>query len=106
MEYFIYQLRLVPFYRQETNWTEQTRQIVSTHFNYLKKNCDAGNVLLAGRTNLSIEDENNAGICIFKAESAGAARNFMDNDPAVKHGVMTARLFPFSLAMRNMRTEE
>jgi len=99
MEYFIYQLKLAPRYRKEANWTEQARQIISTHFNYLKENCDAGNVLLAGRTNLSIEDENNAGLCIFKVESADAARSFMDNDPAVKNGVMTAQLFPFSLAM-------
>ena len=106
MEYFIYQLKLAPFYRKELNWTEQTRQIISMHFNYLKKNCDAGKVLLAGRTNLSIEDDNNSGICIFKAESANVARNFMDNDPAVLNGVMTARLFPFSLALLNKQTEE
>lgn len=76
------------------------------HFNYLKKNCDEGNVLLAGRTSLGVEDENNSGICIFKAESADTARNFLDNDPAVINGVMTARLFPFSLAMLNMQTIE
>lgn len=101
MEYFIYQLQLVPRYRKEANWTEQTKQIISTHFNYLKKHCDEGKVLMAGRTNLSIEDDNNYGICIFKAESAEAGRDFMENDPAVVNGVMTARLFPFSLAMLN-----
>lgn len=106
MEYFIYQLKLVPFYRKESNWTDETKKIISTHFNYLKKNCDEGSVLLAGRTNLSIEEDNNTGICIFKAESADGARNFMDNDPAVLNGVMTARLFPFSLAMLNKQTEE
>lgn len=57
MEYFIYQLKLTPFYRKEANWTEQTRQIIAHHFNYLKKNCDEGQVLLAGRTNLGIDDD-------------------------------------------------
>jgi len=55
---------------------------------------------------LSIEDDNNSGICIFKSESADAARNFMDNDPAIINGIMTARFFPFSLAMLNKQTEE
>ncbi len=106
MEYYIYQLKLVPFYRKESNWTDETKKIISMHFNYLKRNCDEGRVLLAGRTNLGIEDDNNAGICIFKAESVDTARNFMDNDPAVINGVMTARLFPFSLAILNIQTEE
>ena|SRR5687768_8884718 len=101
MEYFIYQLKLLPKYRVQANWTEQTQQIISTHFNYLKKHCDEGKVLLAGRTGLSIEDDNNAGICIFRAESLEAAGDFMNNDPAVVNGVMTARVFPFSLAMLN-----
>lgn len=106
MEYFIYQLKLTPFYRKESNWTAQTRQIISTHFDYLKKNCDAGKVLLAGRTNLSIEDDNNSGICIFKAESMDDAKTFMDNDPAVMNEVMTARLFPFSLALLSKQAGE
>lgn len=106
MEYFIYQLKLVPQYRKEANWTDQTKQIISTHFQYLKKHCDEGKVLLAGRTGLNIEDDNNAGICIFKAASPEAAREFMEHDPAVVNGVMTARVFPFSLAMLNTQQGE
>ena len=54
-------------------------------------------VLLAGRTNT--RDESTFGIVIFKAESDEAAQAFVDEDPAVKAGVMTAMLFPFRLAM-------
>jgi len=103
MSYFIYQLRLAPLYRNESNWTEHTREIISAHFNYLKENCDKGQVLLAGRTALSIEEVNNYGICIFKSESAREAEKFMDNDPAVINGVMLARLFPFSMALLNTK---
>ncbi len=99
MPYFIYRLRLAPAYRIESNWTDVTRKIVADHFNHLKQNCEKGKVLLAGRSDLSICDADNFGICIFEAESLTEARKFMDSDPAVANGVMTARLFPFSLAM-------
>lgn len=99
MPFFIYQLRLAPFYRDESSWTEKTRQIVSEHFNYLKQNCQKGKVLLAGRSDLAIADNENFGICIFKAPSRNEAQRFMDKDPCVIHGIMTAKLFPFSVAM-------
>ena len=99
MSFFIYQLRLVPHYRDESNWTDGTRRIVSDHFNHLKHNCDKGKVLIAGRSDLSISDTDNFGICIFEAATQEEAQRFMDSDPSVIHGVMTGRLFPFSLAM-------
>lgn len=99
MQYFIYELRLVPRYRVEANWTDETRSTVSAHFNRLKQNCEKGKVLLAGRSDLPISDADNFGICIFEAASLAEAQKFMDSDPAVAGGVMTARLFPFSLAM-------
>lgn len=99
MPYFIYQLSLTPHYRIESNWTEETREIISDHFNHLKRNCDNGKVLLAGRSDLDISNPENFGICIFKAESPAEAQQFMDSDPTVVHGVMTAKMFPFSLAM-------
>jgi len=99
MPYFICQLKLSPFYRNESNWSEATRHIISRHFNHLKQNCDNGKVLLAGRSDLPVSDSDNFGICIFEASSLEEARQFMDSDPSVVDGVMTARLFPFSLAM-------
>ncbi len=99
MAHYIYQLRLNQHYTQEENWTEETRKIVSEHFNYLKSHCEKGDVLLAGRTDLSIADVHNHGIVIFEMPSKEAAENFMNSDPAVIGGVMTARFFPFSLAL-------
>ncbi len=105
MPYFIYQLRLTPPYRVESNWTDETREIIAKHFNHLKKSCEKGKVLLAGRSDLSIEDTDNFGICIFEADSPEEARNFMNSDPTLIHGIMTARVFPFSLAMLKNSTD-
>ena len=35
------------------------------------------------------------GLVIFKADSEAEARQIMENDPAVKHGVMRATLYPY-----------
>ncbi len=39
-----------------------------------------------------------SGIVIFRAASEGAAREFMNGDPAVQKGVMKATMFPFKVA--------
>ena len=79
--------------------TPQEDEIVSQHFNYLKKLTDEGVVFLAGRT--LNNDERTFVICIFRASSEEDARVVMTNDPAVKHGVMKAELFPYRIALFN-----
>lgn len=39
------------------------------------------------------------GIIIFLAESDDAARAVVENDPAVKHRVMRAELYPYRIAL-------
>src|SRR6266540_2410740 len=40
------------------------------------------------------------GIAIFEAKDEAAARQFMESDPAVVAGLMTAELHPFSVALQ------
>ena len=58
---------------------------------------DAGTMLMAGRT--THNDERTFGIAVFLAPSETEARALMENDPAVKHGVMRAELFPYRIAL-------
>ena len=57
-----------------------------------------GVAILAGRT-LSTEQDN-MGIVIFTAHADEEARALMDADPAVSKGVMSAKLFPFRIALQ------
>jgi len=77
--------------------TPEEAEIVSQHFNYLKRLTDEGVVILVGRT--QNRDENTFGIAIYKAGSEEAARAIMQNDPAVKQGIMRATLFPYLVAL-------
>lgn len=54
-------------------------------------------MILVGRTQNS--DESTFGIAIFEAEDELAARRIMENDPAVAGGVMSARLYPYKVAL-------
>ncbi len=72
-------------------------EIVGRHFNRLKALTEQGVVILAGRT--TNEDESTFGIVIFEAETDRLAQELMENDPAVKEGVMTAKLFPYRVAL-------
>ncbi len=77
--------------------TPEEAQIVGQHFAYLKALTDQGIVILAGRTLNT--DESSFGIVIFNAASEEAAREVMLDDPAVRQGVMRAKLYPYRVAM-------
>jgi uncharacterized protein YciI len=79
--------------------TDEEISIVSEHFNYLKALTTQGVVLVFGRTQNN--DASTFGITIFRAESDDKARSIMNNDPAVKNGVMRAEIFPYKVAGLN-----
>ena len=94
---FIYVLRLPPALHRQSNWTDKHRAAVSEHFARLKRATEAGQVILAGRTT---EDfDKTFGVVVFEAENMTAAKAFMEDDPAVKAGVMTATVHPFAAAL-------
>ncbi len=94
---FMYVLRLTPRYHQESAWQEADNAAVSRHFDRLAKGVEAGQVILAGRTDEP--PDQTFGIVIFEAESEAAARRYMETDPAVEAGVMSATLHPYSVAL-------
>jgi uncharacterized protein len=97
MDEYIYMLKLRPDLLDDSAWTEKDEKIVSEHFNHLKEDFERGKVILAGRTTNS--DKTQFGIVIFTAESWKSAQTYMESDPAIKYGVMTATLFPFRIAL-------
>ena len=54
---------------------------------------------LCGRTYMNAGDKT-FGIAIFEAADEDAARKFMQEDPAVAGGLMTAELHPFAVALQ------
>ena len=94
---FIYVLKLIPRLHKEENWTAGDEGIVKRHFTRLKEMTDSGVVILAGRT--LNEEENAFGIVVFEADDEEQARAFMEEDPTVKEGIMTAELFPYRVAL-------
>jgi len=93
MKRWVYILRLV---RPEAgpNPTDAEAAIVSRHFAHLKTAHDAGRVILAGPC-----EDYAFGVVVFEAPDEAAARAFMDADPAVAEGLMTARLHPFRVSL-------
>jgi len=77
--------------------TPEEDAIVDEHFEYLKDLLAQGVLILAGRTLNS--DPAGFGIVIFKAGSLPEAFRIMGKDPAVKKGVMVAKLFPYRVAL-------
>ena len=95
---FVYVLRLAPRLHDDGAWTDADNAAVSRHFQHLKQATAGGRVILAGRT---IEPgDKTFGLVIFEAADEGEARRFMESDPAVVAGIMSATLHPYAVALQ------
>ena len=97
MPQFLYRLQPTRLGMLTEGPTEREVSIVSEHFEYLQKLVAEGVVFMAGRTLNA--DERTFGIVVFAAASEPAAMALVQNDPAVKLGVMKAELFPYRVAL-------
>lgn len=95
---FIYVLHLVPRLYHDKAWTSEDKAAVDRHLANFKTAAQSGQLILAGRTMES--GEKTFGVAIFEAADEGAARKFMESDPAVMAGVMTAELHPFAVVLQ------
>jgi uncharacterized protein YciI len=94
---FIYMLRLVPRLYADSAWTKEDNAALERHFARFQEATKSGQLILAGRT--SEPGDKTFGIAIFEAPDEEAARKFMQEDPAVAGGLMTAELHPFAVAL-------
>ena len=96
---FIYVLRLVLRLYDDKNWTKEDNKVLERHFARFQEAIKSGQLILAGRT--KEPGDKTFGIAIFRASDEAAARAFMEADPAVSAGLMTAELHPFAVALEH-----
>jgi len=94
---FIYVLHLVPRLYDDKAWTAEDKAAVDRHLANFKEATQSGQLILARRT--KEPGDKTFGIAIFEAADEAAARKFMETDPAVAGGVMTAELHPFAVVL-------
>jgi uncharacterized protein len=94
---YLYVLHLAPRLHDPKAWTERENALVAQHFERLQEATRQGKVILAGRTEEPLDKT--FGIVVFEAASDEAANEFMQADPTVAAGVMTAVLHPYSVAL-------
>lgn len=97
MEVFAYKLLLAPKYHDFAAWDASVQQTFTEHAAYLKEGVEKGHVLIVARADSQPKD--NFGLVAFKAKNVQDATTFMNGDPAVKKGIMTASVYPFKLLM-------
>jgi len=95
---FVYVLKLIPRLLEEKAWTKQDEEAVGKHFRRLQQLYKDGTILFAGRTINA--DSSQFGMVVFEAASEKKAEALMQEDDAVKAGIMTAQLFPFAVALK------
>ena len=96
---FLGVLTLTDKYKEEKNWTPQDQAVVGEHFQRLMKFKNEGVVVLAGRTELPLDNPDMVGLVIFYAKDEKEALKFMLEDPAVKNRIMQAKVHPYGIAL-------
>ncbi len=103
LQEYIYVIRPTRLEMLTTGPTPDEEAIIDQHFAHLQRLTADGVVILAGRTQTTGDDS--FGIVIFRATDDTAARTIMEDDPAVKQGVMRAALYPYRIALMRGREE-
>ncbi len=98
VQQYVYVLRVAPALHDQARWTQADNEAVSRHFARLAESVKTGQVIFAGKTTEPLDTT--FGLVVFEAESEAAARQFMESDPAVVAGVMSATLHPYALALQ------
>lgn len=86
-------------FADEKNWTAADQLKVEEHFQRLIKMKEKGVVILAGRTQLALNDPALQGLVIFYAKDEKEANEFMQKDPAVQVKIMQAKVYPYGVAV-------
>lgn len=80
--------------------TASEQKIVDHHFALLQEAHRQGKVALVGRC-----DDTPLGIIILQVNSLQEAEAILDNDPAVRAGLMKAKLYPFTVYMGSLQSD-
>ncbi|HLM65446.1 MAG TPA: YciI family protein [Acidimicrobiales bacterium] len=75
--------------------TEDEQAVWATHFERLQRLLAEGVIILVGPTLGPV----NTGIAVFEAEDEPAARQIMEEDPAIASGIATGELRPFRVSL-------
>ncbi|WP_298759668.1 YciI family protein [uncultured Psychroserpens sp.] len=97
---FINYLTLTDKYKDPDNWTQEVKQVIEAHGEFLNSLGNKGTLIFAGRTVLNPEDENLFGITVIKATTIDEAKQLFKNDPAIKANVQQSVVLPFSLGIQ------
>ena len=77
--------------------TEEEARIVGEHYEYLKRLCAEGRLVLAGPSALRGDT---FGLGIFDQDDRADVEAIVAADPAVTGGVMTAEIRPYRISVR------
>jgi uncharacterized protein YciI len=80
--------------------TASEQKIVDHHFALLQEAHRQGTVALVGRC-----DDTPLGIIILQVNSRQEAEAILDNDPAVRAGLMKGKLYPFTVHMGSLQSD-
>ena len=93
-----------PELQDPKNWTDKDNAAVGAHFTRLQKMTEDGKVILFGRTQDTLPNghliPDTTGLIVLEAPDRAAAEAVLNDDPAVKAGLMRGKVFSYQVALQ------
>ena len=98
MQTYVYKIQLIKRLWDEKHWTKEDEMIIERHFERIKKDVELGKIIHVGKT--MIENENGYGLVVFECEDEEKALQYMNEDPAIKEGIMTGTCLAYKIVFQ------
>jgi uncharacterized protein YciI len=93
-----------PELQDPKTWTDKDNAAVGAHFERLKTMTDQGRIIVFGRTQDTLPNghlvPDTIGLIILEAPDRAAAEAVLNDDPAVKAGLMRGKVFSYQIALQ------
>jgi uncharacterized protein YciI len=96
---FVYEITLFEQFKHRSRWTEKEEQIQKEHLAYLDSLTKAGIIEMAGIQSQGLAEHK--GFILLNVQNYEEAKSIALNDPSVKEGMMTVRIYPFTTYFKN-----
>ena len=93
-----------PELQDPKNWRDKDNAAVEAHFQRLQTMTEEGKVILFGRTQDTLPNghlvPDTTGLIVLEAPDRAAAEAVLNDDPAVKAGLMSGKVFSYRVALQ------
>jgi len=98
MKTYVYKLELIERLWNMNQWTKEDEMMIEKHFLRIKEDFELSKIIHVGKT--LIENHQGFGLVIFRCENEEEAIEYINEDPAIKEGIMSGSCLEYKVVFQ------